>query len=145
MRVKLKFVPKWILMQLSAFTLILCFSQSVFASISAFSRAHCLGFVNESITWEASGVFGNNVLYVQSYHVPISSSSAGGAFPHFLSDGGSNWRARAGDQGDTFGTLSCPRISSWNVYGWHSYYDPDRSATIDLGSSSASDCNLSEW
>jgi hypothetical protein len=113
MRVKLKFVPKWILMQLSAFTLILCFSQ--------------------------------NVLYVQSYHVPISSSSAGGAFPHFLSDGGSNWRARAGDQGDTFGTLSCPRISSWNVYGWHSYYDPDRSATIDLGSSSASDCNLSEW
>lgn len=130
--------------RLSTFAFLICLSGSSSASISAFSRANCLGFVNESITWELSGIFSNNVLAVESYHVPIS-SMGGVASPHWLSDSGSNWRARAGDQGDTFGTLSCPRISSWNVYGYHSYYDPVHHLTVNLGSSSASDCNLSEW
>ena len=142
---KLKRLRKSMLMQLSAVTLLSCLSTSAFAEISAFSRANCGGFINESITWEASGVFSGQILSVQSYHVPIS--SGGSVSPHSLRDSGSSWRARAGDQGDTvnLNTQTCPSISSWNVHGYHSYYDPERGAWIDLGSSFASDCNLSEW
>ena len=36
-------------------------------------------------------------------------------------------------------------VTSWSVLGFHSYYDPERGAWIDLGTSYATDCNLSEW
>lgn len=118
------------------------FSQSSLAAISYFSRANCAG-INESLTWEATGVFTNKVFYVTSHHVASVSTNSS---PHTLSDGGSNWRARAGDQGDLFDFYTCPpRAISWSVYGTHSYFDPDINQVVNLPSSSATDCNLSEW
>lgn len=98
------------------------------AGLSWLSRANCLS-LNESITWDP---FSLNWLWTYTSHFK------NGVFFHGWNTGWS-WTSRsyAGDSDDFFG-------SSWYVWGNHYRYHPTI-GTLYLGSTSAVDCNLSQW
>ncbi|MEE7546599.1 hypothetical protein HF319_05730 [Xanthomonas sp. Kuri4-1] len=123
----------------SAFSLVLgTFGlPSAQAAIGALSRANCVGFVNESVTYDRPALtpfFGN----AGGTHI-----AQGDLYPlHYLQDGQdgrSDWRFYAGDTDDS---------AVVTVYGAHGWYFLDANGGITgngATSTEASDCNLTEW
>lgn len=113
-------------------------SLDTFAAIKALSRANCLGFVNESITYERPQ-FRYFVGTVASTHTPLGNTTA----KHVIgapNNGYSSWRFRAGDQTDP----ERMSVSGWHVWilGGLSEVGP---AVVWTQRTVAVDCNLSEW
>ncbi|WP_156100016.1 hypothetical protein [Nitrosococcus oceani] len=97
------------------------------AALSLFSRANCAG-VNESISWDP---WASNWLWTDSYHYH------NGTFKHIISTGWAyTWRSRAGHQNEGWG--------GWFVSGAHWRWSSSI-GTYWMGSTSATDCNLSQW
>lgn len=113
-----------------------CISTSAFAGIGTISRANCIaGIVNESVTYDRPQLrsFHGSVL---SEHKPL-----GNILPaHTLSSVSPHgWRHYAGDLGDPERML---------VTAAHTWVITDESGNlIEAGtrSTSATDCNISEW
>jgi hypothetical protein len=109
------------------------------ARVKALSRANCLGFVNESITYDRPDLqpFMGTAVGV---HAPWGALEG-----HQVTDpnnAGDNeqWRYYAGDVGDA---------ATVTVYGFHTWYkvDAQTGELVESGSAStlATDCNLTEW
>ncbi|WP_312236889.1 hypothetical protein [Stenotrophomonas sp.] len=101
------------------------------AAVKALSRANCLGWINESITYERPQ-FRNFQGSAASRHVP-----QGNVDPkHVLgapNNGHLAWRFRAGDQSDP---------ERMTVYGYHTWILQGR---VFTQSTAAVNCELTEW
>jgi len=101
------------------------------AEVKALSRANCLGFVNESVTYDRP-LFRNIQGSAASRHIP-----QGNIHPkHNLgapNNGGFSWRFRAGDQSDPERML---------VRGYHTWI-LDRLPYVRH--TAVVDCALTEW
>lgn len=112
------------------------------ASVKAISRANCLGFVNESITYDRPG-FRSFYGSAMSTHVPwgeFHSHTIIDPDPVNQEDDQPRWRFYAGDTDDA---------ASVTVYGGRAWVvvDKESGVILERGSDStlANDCNLSEW
>lgn len=117
----------------------LMLSGHVHAGIGYLSRANCIGFVNESVTYDRPSLrpfYG----HATSYHTPW-----GELYPkHVLNTNygtsGVTWRYYAGDVGDS------EQMNVHGVHGWL-FVDAGGNPTSEQGAAEtdAQDCNLSEW
>lgn len=109
------------------------------ANVASLSRANCLGFINESITYDRPE-FAPFIGSASSAHMPWGSQYPVHDTLLAPNTGDSFWRFYAGDIGDA---------QTVTVYGGHSwmYVDGDGAPTGEGGfrTTLASDCNLSEW
>ncbi|GEM_PF-1244862 len=102
-----------------------------FAEIKPLSRANCLGFVNESITYDRPymNIFQGSAA---SRHVPLGNIDP----KHVIgapNNGGFSWRFRAGDQSDP---------ERMTVHGYHTWIVGRYVVTTNTV---AVDCSLGEW
>jgi len=120
----------------ASFAALTAIALPALADVGTLSRANCLGFVNESVTYDRPqarsfpGMAGGEHTQLGNL-IPLH--------PLIFSPTPMNWRHYAGDNNDT-GTLK--------VKGYHLWELSDASgAIIDEGyrETSATDCNLTEW
>jgi len=109
----------------------ICICDVASAAVKVLSRANCLGFVNESVTYERPE-FRNFQGSAASTHVPQGNTQP----KHVLgapNNGLFSWRFRAGDQADP----------EWmTVHGYHTWILQGR---VYTQSTAAVNCELSEW
>ncbi len=106
-------------------------SGNAAAEVKAISRANCLGFVNESITYDRPQ-FRSIQGSAASRHIPLGSIQA----KHVLgapNNGGFSWRFRAGDQSDPERML---------VRGYHTWI---LNRIVHTRNTATADCSLTEW
>lgn len=105
------------------------FSSSAVAEVSALSRANCLNWVNESVTWDRPG-FTRYWMLTRSFHVGF------GAFGgHTIKTPWAfTWRSYAGHLGDR---------TRNTVTGFH-LFGESRESAVSV-STVATDCNLGSW
>ena len=108
-----------------------CLAGNAAAEVKALSRANCIGFINESVTYERPQ-FRNFQGSAVTRHIPL-----GNIEPKHVygapSNGLYSWRFRAGD------TVDPERMV---VHGYHTWVLGGR---VFTQSTSAVDCQLSEW
>jgi hypothetical protein len=101
------------------------------AEIKALSRANCIGFINESVTYERPQ-FRNFQGPAVTRHVPLGNIEPKHAFGA-PNNGLYSWRFYAGDGSDPERMV---------VHGYHTWVLGGRVFTQPM---SAVDCQLSEW
>lgn len=108
-----------------------CICNVASAKVKALSRANCLGFINESVTYERPA-FRNFQGSAASWHIPLGNIRP----KHVIgarNNGAFSWRFYAGDGSDPERMV---------VRGYHTWVLDRRVFTQDT---SAINCNLSEW
>lgn len=106
-------------------------AQSWGGGVKVLSRANCLGFINESITYDRPQ-FRNVQGSAASTHLPMGNINP----KHTLgapNNGMFSWRFRAGDQSDP---------EKMKVTGFHTWV---LNGGVYRASTAAVDCNLTEW
>lgn len=107
------------------------FAVDAQAAVKAISRANCLIYVNESITYERPQ-FRSFQGSAASTHVPLGNLKP----KHVVgapNNGHFSWRFRAGDQSDPE-RMIVHGYHTWVINGW-----------VSTQSTAANDCNLTEW
>jgi hypothetical protein len=108
-----------------------CLTNTAAAEVKALSRANCIGFINESVTYERPQ-FRNFQGSAVTRHVPLGNIMPKHAFGA-LNNGLHSWRFYAGDGTDPERMV---------VHGYHTWVLGGRVFTQPT---SAVDCQLSEW
>lgn len=97
------------------------------------SRANCLMYRNESITWE--GPWWNYWFFTYSFHY------LNGRYQHYRSNG---WHYGAFDTAGDWDWKPFYNWWSWYVFGVHYYYEPSY-GTIRLPNTDAHTCKAWSW
>lgn len=108
-----------------------CLAGNAAAEAKALSRANCIGFINESVTYEPPQ-FRNFQGSAVTRHVPLGNIEPKHAFGA-RNNGLYSWRFYAGDGSDPERMV---------VHGYHTWVLGGR---VFTQSTSAVDCQLSEW
>lgn len=115
---------------LAVLLLLLVFAITVGAEVRGFSRANCIAWRNESITWNAP--WDQRWYWTSSYHC------INGRIDHWLAG---KWKYGAYN---TEGDWDWPMWWRWQVIGLHYHFKP-YFGTIQLPWSTAWTCNAWNW